>query len=120
MYTVESIEKINGAEPYGIYDCCDGVSMMLYNNVSAQTFAEYEKTLENAGYDVFDSRDIAGNIHYTLRNDGMLIQLYRSVDGDVRVIADNYTAMVTKEPSEIQRCCSTELYQFETDHSLID
>ena len=102
MYTVESIEKINGAEPYGIYDCCDGVSMMLYNNVSAQTFAEYEKTLENAGYDVFDSRDIAGNIHYTLRNDGMLIQLYRSVDGDVRVIADNYTAMVTKEPSEIQ------------------
>ena len=120
MYTVESIEKIGGAELYGIYDCCDGVSMMLYKNVSAQTFAEYEKTLENAGYDVFDSRDIAGNIHYTLRNDGMLIQLYRSVDGDVRVIADNYTAMVTKEPSEIQRCCSTELYQFETDHSLID
>lgn len=120
MYTVESIEKINGTEPFGVYDCNDSVSMYLYRNVEESQFSDYEKKLEASGFSVFDKRDIAGNIHFTLKNDDMLIQLYHSVDGEVRVIADNYTALVCKDPVDTQKRCDTEIYQFETDHSLID
>lgn len=120
MYTVESIEKISGVEPYGVYDCCDGVSMYLYENVDADKFLEYEKKLEETGFSVFDKRDIAGNMHYSLKKDDLFLQLYRSVDSKVRVIADNYTSFPRIEPVVTEKRCNTEIYQFETDHSLID
>lgn len=120
MYTVSSLIKPVNAEFLGIYDCSDGVSMALYENVNEKDFLAYEEALENDGYSLFDSTDFAGNIHFTLKKDGMLVQLYRSIDGKMRVIADNYTAEYDKEQGSVVRKCNTELYQFETDHSLID
>lgn len=120
MYTVNSLIKPVNAEFLGVYDCSDGVSMALYENVNKNDFLAYKNTLENDGYTLFDSTDFAGNIHFTLKKDGMLVQLYRSVDGKMRVIADNYTADYDKEQGSVVRRCNTELYQFETDHSLID
>lgn len=120
MYTVNSVRKPENAEFIGIYDCSDGVSMALYYNVSENDFYSYEKELEKDGYAFFDKNDFAGNIHFTLKNSDMLIQLYRTVDGEVRVIADSYTKDIKKEIEPFERKCSTELYQFETDHSLID
>ncbi len=120
MYTVNLLKKPENAEFLGIYDCSDGVSMALYANVDKADFFNYEKSLENDGYSFFDKTDFAGNIHYTLKNEDMLIQLYLSIDGKMRVIADNYTAEYDKEQGSFERKCNTELYQFETDHSLID
>lgn len=120
MYTVSSLIKPVNAEFLGIYDCSDGVSMALYENVNEKDFLAYEEALENDGYSLFDSTDFARNIHFTLKKDGMLVQLYRSIDGKMRVIADNYTAEYDKEQGSVVRKCNTELYQFETDHSLID
>ena len=120
MYTVNSLAKPINAEFLGIYDCSDGVSMALYDNVKENDFISYKNTLENDGYAFFDSTDFAGNIHFTLKKDGMTVQLYRSKDGKMRVIADNYTADYDKEQGSVEKKCNTELYQFETDHSLID
>lgn len=120
MYTVDSVVKIDGAEPFGVYDCSDGVSMLLYENVSEEKFYEYEKLLEKSGFEVSDKTDIAGNVHFTLTGEGMLLQLYRSKDGNVRLVADNYTKMLCNKPRHVESRCDTELYQFETDHSLID
>ncbi len=120
MYTVNSLIKPENAEFLGIYDCSDGVSMALYANVREHDFLEYKTALVNDGYAVFDSTDFAGNIHFTLKNEDMLVQLYRSIDGKMRVIADPYTTVYDKEQGSVERKCNTELYQFETDHSLID
>lgn len=120
MYTVNLLKKPENAEFIGIYDCSDGVSMALYANVDKTDFFNYEKSLENDGYSLFDKTDFAGNIHYTLKNEDMLVQLYLSIDGKMRVIADSYTAEYDKEQGSFERRCNTELYQFETDHSLID
>lgn len=120
MYTVNSLVKPINADFVGIYDCSDGVSMALYENVKENDFFAYKNSFENDGYTIFDSTDFADNIHFTLKKGGMLVQLYRSIDGKMRVIADNYTADYDKEQGIVERKCNTELYQFETDHSLID
>lgn len=120
MYTVDSAEKIENTAPVGIYDCSDGVSMLLYKDVGEDSFFAYEKQLESSGWSLSDNTDIAGNIHFTLTKSDMLLQLYRSVDGDVRLVADNYTKPVCNKPVSTEKRCNTELFQFETDHSLID
>lgn len=120
MYTVNSLRKPVNADFVGIYDCSDGVSMTLYENVSTEDFIAYKDALVTDGYAVYDNTDYAGNVHFTLKKDGMLVQLYRSTDSRMRVVADNYTADYDKEQIVTERKCNTEIYQFETDHSLID
>lgn len=103
------------------YDCGEGASLRLYENVSERDFLGYEKQLEALGFALYDRHDIAGNIHFTLTGDKMLIQLYYvGNDSSVRVIADPDTNLYCKEKYSGAKLCDTELYQFETDHSLID
>ena len=71
MYTVNLLKKPENAEFIGIYDCSDGVSMALYANVNKNDFLAYEKALEADGYSFFDKTDFAGNLHYTLKKNGI-------------------------------------------------
>ena len=103
------------------YPCGDGAFMHLYRDVTAEYFFAYEKELENAGFSVTDRHDIAGNAHFTLRKGKLTVQYYYNpCRGEVRLIADPYTKPVNTQPLPVSRVCNTELYQFETDHSLID
>ncbi len=102
-------------------NCGDGTFMRIFRNCSENTFFEYEKLLENSGFVVLDRYDIAGNVHFTMKKDGITVQYYfNPCSGDVRVIADPYTAPVQTQYIPVKSVCNTELYQFETDHSLID
>lgn len=103
------------------YNCGDGVDMRIYNGMGEDEFFEYEKKLENSGYIVSQRHDIAGNIHFTLKGNGETVQFYYCPSERIaRLVADKYTADIAGEMQEINRVCNTELYQFETDHSLID
>ncbi len=110
-----------GAAEYEEYDCGDNTSMRIYYGVSENEFFEHEKELENSGYVVSQRHDIAGNIHFTLKGDGLTVQFYYNpCSSSARLVADGYTADLSTQETEIKRVCNTELYQFETDHSLID
>lgn len=103
------------------YDCGDNVVMFVYSDITEKDFLEYEKKLENSGYVVSQRHDIAGNIHFTLKGKGLTVQFYYNpCSSSARLIADGYTVGLTTQKTETNRVCNTELYQFETDHSLID
>lgn len=103
------------------YYCGDGVDMRIYNAMSEADFFEYEKKLESSGYIVSCRHDIAGNIHFTLKCGNETVQFYYCPSEKcARLVSDKYTSDVTCEMPHINRVCNTELYQFETDHSLID
>ena len=103
------------------YNCGDNVFMYIYSGITEEDFFNHEEKLEKAGYVVFQRHDIAGNIHYTLKGEGQTVQFYYNPClSSARLIADGYTADPIIEKPQVTRVCNTEIYQFETDHSLID
>ena len=103
------------------YDCGDNVVMYVYHDITEKDFFDHEKKLEDTGYVVFQRHDIAGNIHFTLKKDGQTVQFYYNPClSSARLIADGYTSDPVIEKPQVNRVCNTEIYQFETDHSLID
>lgn len=102
------------------YDCGDGAEMKLYSDISEADFFEYEKQLEKNGFTVYDRHDMAGNMHFTLIRD-ILIQLYFvPCERTLRIVTDPSMNLYEKTASCGNRVCNTALFQFETDHSLID
>lgn len=121
MSIFDKLPRFFDAAEYEEYACGDNTVMRIYYGVSENAFFEYEKKLENSGYVVSQRHDIAGNIHFTLKGNGMTVQFYYNPgSSSARLIADGYTAGVMTEKPQVKRICNTELYQFETDHSLID
>lgn len=103
------------------YDCGDNAVMRIYSDMSEESFFKCENELEKSGYVVSQRHDIAGNIHFTLKgNDEILQFYYNPCSCSARLISDRYTADVMTQTTAVDRVCNTELYQFETDHSLID
>ena len=112
------IVDVTGAEKY---DCGDNVAMCICSDMSEDVFFECEKELEKSGYVVSQRHDIAGNIHFTLKGNNETVQFYYNpCSSSARLIADGYTADIQTQPTDVSRVCNTEIYQFETDHSLID
>lgn len=121
MNNFDEFPVFSNAAGYEEYDCGDNVSMRIYSDISEKDFFEYKKELENSGYVVSQRHDIAGNIHFTLKRSGVTVQFYYNpCSSSVRIIADKYTADVMIQEPVVKQVCDTELYQFETDHSLID
>lgn len=121
MDIFEGFADFSGAADVLEYDCGDNAAMRLFFNCTEKDFFEYKETLENSGLVVLQRHDIAGNFHFTLKNMDMTVQYYYNpCSGQIRLIADRSTYGVTLQPVDIKRVCNTELFQFETDHSLID
>ena len=111
------------AEKYASYryDCGDGAAMSVYENIDKEDFLQYEQLLEKSGFLCYDRHDIAGNVHFTLTGKEVLVQLYYiEKESTVRLIADPNMNLYGKEKYSGAKICHTELFQFETDHSLID
>ncbi len=103
------------------YNCGDNTFMRIFAPCDEKTFSEYKNLLEKSGFVVSQGHNIAGNIHFTLKGNGLTLQYYfNPCSQSARLIADSFTAPVAIEEAEYQKVCNTEIYQFETDHSLID
>lgn len=103
------------------YDCGNGAVLKAYRSASLPRFHAYCKQLESAGFALYDSQTCEGNEFNVYYNDKLkLFVYYTPCDNTVRVVADPYTLLPAKEPLSMPDKCKTVLYQFETDHSLID
>lgn len=121
MDLFDTLPLYGGSSEITAYDCGDGVAMRIFNNTDEKYFFEYKKALENSGFIVTQRHDIAGNIHITLSNGCTVLQYYfNPCTSSARLVADSFTSQVSTQPEACRAVCDTELYQFETDHSLID
>lgn len=103
------------------YDCGDSVAMRIFSSADEKQFEDYRGKLENSGFSVIQEHRIASNIHYTLSDGDMYLQYYfNPCDAKVRLVADDFTKGICSLPEDCKKVCNTEIYQFETDHSLID
>ena len=103
------------------YDAGDGVNVRIYNDVSEKSFYDYAELLEKSGFSVFQRHDINGNIHFTFTDGEVVLQYYYAPsERKARLVADGYTEKPDITEYTGEKICNTEIYQFETDHSLID
>ncbi len=108
----------NGELPY---DCNNGVWMFLFRNKEKRDMDLYVNSALEMGYTVFDEAFFGDNYYTTLIKDNLQLHIYfTSCDSSLRIIADEYTALYNTKPQITENRCETTLWQFETDHSLID
>lgn len=106
-------------EPDGEYDCGTGAFMLLYRNSDSAQFGECADALENAGFSLYDRREVCGAVHSHYVRGGLTVQLYHTpTDSSLRFVADPSTALYQREPTAPGG--EAVLWQFEVDHSLID
>lgn len=121
MDLFEKLPSFCKASEITVYDCGDGVFMQIFDGADEEYFFEYKKQLESSGFVVTQRHNIAGNIHFTLSDGNITVQYYYNpCSGNVRLVADDYTSHAVTVPENFEKVCNTELFQFETDHSLID
>ncbi len=101
------------------YDCGDGAFMRVYRDTDAAAFTDYCSEIEKAGFSLFDSNDIEGNLHNTYLGAVTLHTYFSAFEKTIRVIADKKPVSYEKKPVK-NGSCSPVLWQFEVDHSLID
>jgi len=103
------------------YDCGNGARLRLYRNKDIGAYADYCSLLENSGFSLYDRTQCENNeFRVYTRGELKLFVYFTPCDGTVRVVADGYTLLPAKEPLPTAEKYQTVLYQFETDHSLID
>ncbi len=72
----------------GTYDCNDSQIEFMYKNTSLSAYTDYLKTLENAGFKLNQSNDIAGNKSATYVGEkGMLHVMFVPTEKAVRIIS---------------------------------
>lgn len=121
MDMFDSLPSFYGTDNIITYDCGDDVFMRIYYDIDEGIFMSYKDKLLSDGFVVRQKHDIEGNIHYTMTGKGLTLQYYfNPCSRSARLICDGYTAAADIQPADCPRVCNTELYQFETDHSLID
>ncbi len=109
---------LNGEKPY---DCNNGVWLFLFKEKEKSDMDFYVKSAVDMGYTVFDETSFGENYYTTLIKDGLQLHIYFTCcDSSLRIIADEYTSLYNATPQTVEKRCETTLWQFETDHSLID
>lgn len=103
------------------YDCGDGVIMKIYRSSSMEELDLYVDELLSAGFSLYDKQIRENNRFYVFfSGDTKVFASFCECDNTVRIIIDNYTVLPSKNPEYAAKITDTVLYQFETDHSLID
>ncbi len=114
-------EFFHGVSCESLYDCGDGAYMELAGNSSRAVFDECVKGLTAKGFSPFSSDSIGENYGATLSDGSCFAHVYYcESEKALRVIYDPFTAVFENEAAVGEAACGTLMYQFETDHSLID
>lgn len=106
--------------PYdGDYDCGDGAALRLYKNADLNIFDKFRKDAAALGAVEFDSGNTGENYFslMALREKGLYAHFSRT-ESALRVVYGDRFVPYEKKPSAAEG--KTKLWQFETDHTLID
>lgn len=116
-----SIEIIK--EPSRKYNSGKGCEMLLFEKSSLNDFKYQCKIIEENGYSLYSLNEIHGNIFktYTSPADLPLIHAYYCENEQkMRLVADPNQNLFNVEIENCENICTSALWQFEVDHSLID
>lgn len=101
------------------YDCGDGAYMLCFRETDADKFLACCEKIKDAGFTLYDSADIEGNMHRTFIGNLALHIYYSLFENTIRIIADRKIPSYNRKPVICGKMPSV-LWQFEVDHSLID
>jgi len=96
--------------------------MLRIDNTSKQEYDDYLTSLEEAGFQLYDSNTIRDNYFSTYIGRSLVIQVYYTAHDKVtRIVADPKTALyLRKNDMAYKKTCDTTLYQMELDYRNID
>lgn len=94
---------------------------LVLQECSKQDYDAYVERLLAAGHTLAAAHSIGENYHATLRGDGHMMHVYfNACRSAVRAVYDENTVLPCFSPQPCAAKQATVLYQFETDHTLID
>lgn len=109
------------AEPGEAFYDCGTSQMQLYYGQNKAVYDTYVQTLQDVGFVLHDTHNIASNYHSTFTYEDILLHIYYcDCEHSIRVICDRNTPSLQCGEKPFETRCDTMLYQFETDHTLID
>jgi len=99
----------------------DGAQMLLVPQTDKSQIDTYLAQLTQAGWAHFDTQRFGENEAVTLLRDGAMLHVDADLGaGEVRIVHDPAAALYRTAPTAAEHPRQTMLYQFETDHTLID
>lgn len=105
-------------EPYRSSDTC---TYTIYPCATTLRYQQYLSEIAAQGFTLYAENSIDGNLFATYIKDGCLVQTAAVLsDRTFRVAVDTKTALYTNRPEPCNRIVQPALWQFETDHTLID
>lgn len=103
------------------YDCGAGAEMLVYRETDRAAYEQYLALLRKEGFADYTAHTISENFHTTLlRGETQLHVYYCECEQTLRVIADSAAHLPPHGCEPFTRRRESTLYQFETDHTLID
>lgn len=104
-----------------VYNSSESCTYTVYSCADTQTYKQYLDEIEQQGFSLYMQNSIDGNLFATYTKDGCTVQTaFIPADRTFRVAVDTKTALYPKEPQACEQIVQPALWQFETDHRLID
>lgn len=103
------------------YDSFDGCTYTVYPCSDTEQYQKYLTEITRQGFTLYAENSIEGNLFATYIKSGCLVQTAVILtDKTFRVAVDTKTALYANRPQPCSRVVQPALWQFETDHTLID
>ena len=103
------------------YESSAACTYTAYACADAQQYRQYLVQIEKQGFTLYAENSIENNLFATYIKDSCLVQTaFIFADRTVRVAVDTKTALYPKQPQVGKAVVQPALWQFETDHTLID
>lgn len=106
---------------FSIYDCSDEVTMRLYTDADEKLYEIVRDEFLQNGFEELSAHNLGNCTFSTLLRVKEQIHLIFSVsEKTLRVVDDDFSALVNLRKTAQAGLCPVKLWQFEVDHSLID
>lgn len=113
--------KLNAEPMLPPYQSSDSCTYTVYPCATTCRYQQYLTEIAAQGFSLYAENSVDGNLFATYIKDGCLVQTAAiAADRSFRVAADTKTALYANRPEPCSRVVRPSLWQFETDHRLID
>ncbi len=104
-----------------VYNSSESCTYTVYPCPDADDYKSYLADIEKQGFTRYAENRIEDNLFATYTKEGCLVQAaFIPADKTFRVAEDTKTALYEKEPQPCESRVQPALWQYETDHRLID